>query len=113
MRSRDLAEVVGEVGVGHHDVLAAGSREAGEIGAAVAAPALEDHPRAGRRRKFRAAVLRGVVDDEHLAADPARQQRLAGGTDALLDVLLLVQARDHDRHQRRRSGDALIGRRLE
>ena len=34
---RDLVEVVGQVGVGHHDVAAAGSGEAGQVSAAVAA----------------------------------------------------------------------------
>ena len=45
--ARDLVEVVRQVGVGHHDVAAARGREAGEVGAAVAAPALDDDARAG------------------------------------------------------------------
>ena len=44
---RDLAEVVGEVGVDHDDVVAPRGREAGEVGAAVAAARLVDDHRAG------------------------------------------------------------------
>ena len=42
-------EVVGQIGVGHDDVVAARGREAGEVGAAVAAPRLEHHERSGAR----------------------------------------------------------------
>ena len=65
--ARDLLEVVGEVGVGHHDVLAAGGGEAGEVGAAVAAAALVDDARAGALGEQRRLVLGGVVGDDDLA----------------------------------------------
>ena len=51
--ARDVAEVVGEVGVGHHDVVAGGGREAGQVGAAVAAPRLVHDERAGARARAR------------------------------------------------------------
>ena len=50
--ARDVAEVVGEVGVGHHDVVALRGGEAGAVGAAVAAPRLVHHQ---RRRPPRAS----------------------------------------------------------
>ena len=77
--ARDLAEVVGEVGVGHHDVAAARGGEAGQVGAAVAAPRLVHDARAGRGGELGAAVLGGVVGDDDLAGDaalvPARRAR--------------------------------------
>src|SRR3712207_8304004 len=45
----DLAEVVRQVGVGHHDVAAACGGEARQVGAPVAAPRLAHHPRADRK----------------------------------------------------------------
>ncbi len=73
---RDLVEVVGQVGVDHHDVAAAGGGEAGQVGAAVAAPRL-DHDAARRRAcaSAAAAVRRAVVDDDDLALEPAAFQR--------------------------------------
>ena len=65
--ARDVVEVVGEVGVGHHDVVAARGGEAGQVGAAVAAPRLEHHQRAGVAGQLGAAVVRAVVGDDHLA----------------------------------------------
>ena len=47
---RCLVEVVGEVGVGHQDVLAARCGETGQVGAAVAALGLVDDVRAGGLR---------------------------------------------------------------
>ena len=67
--ARDLAEVVREVGVAHHDVAAARGGEAGEVGAAVAAPRLVHDARAGRRGELGGAVLGGVVGDDDLARD--------------------------------------------
>ncbi len=75
--------------------------EAGEIGAAVAAAGLGDDARAGGGGQRGRVVLGGVVDDEHLAVDRAVLQRAERGGHADLDVLGLVQAGDHDRHQRR------------
>ena len=62
-------EVVREVGVGHHDVAAAGGGEAGQVGAAVAAPRLVDDARAGGGGQLGAAVLGRVVGDDDLAGD--------------------------------------------
>ena len=67
--ARDLVEVVGEVGVGHDDVLAPGGGEAGQVGAAVAAARLVHDPRAGRARQLGAVVLGVVVGDDDLAGD--------------------------------------------
>ena len=67
--ARDLLEVVREVGVDHHDVVAPGLREAGEVGAAVAAPRLVDDPGAGEAGEDAAAVVGAVVDDDHLAVE--------------------------------------------
>ena len=69
--ARDLGEVVREVGVDHHDVVAARSREAREIGVAVAPFRLVHDPRTGRRRERPAAVVRAVVDDDHLRREAA------------------------------------------
>ena len=74
----DLVEVVGEVGVGHHDVRAAGGGEPGQIGAAVAALGFAHDERARGRRQLGAAVVRAVVDDDHLAGDVARRRARAG-----------------------------------
>ncbi len=106
--ARDLAEVVGEIGVGHHDVLAPSGGEARQIGASVAASGLEDDPCAGRLRDLGTAILRVVVDHEHLAVESACLQRGARVADALLDVLLLVQAGDHHGHQGNGSGSLYI-----
>ena len=96
--ARDLAEVVREVGVGHHDVAAARGGEAGQVGAAVAAPRLVDDPRAGRGGQLGAAVLGRVVGDDDLAGDAAAPPAPSSAVrDAALDVRLLVEARDHDR----------------
>ena len=53
----DLGEVVGEVGVAHDDVLAAGGSEAREVGGAVAPAGLGDHVSAGGGRDLGGAVL--------------------------------------------------------
>src|SRR3954453_6772494 len=55
--ARDLAEVVGEVGVGHDDVAALGGGEAGHVGVAVAAAALADEAGAGGERECGRLVL--------------------------------------------------------
>ena len=67
--ARDLAEVVGQVGVGHHDVAAAGGGEAGHVGVAVAAAALVDDAGAGGERERGGVVLGVVVGHDDLAAD--------------------------------------------
>ena len=68
--ARDLGEVVGLVGVAHHDVLAAGGCEAGEVGAAVTLALLVDHPGARLAREVGRAVGGAVVGHDHLATDP-------------------------------------------
>ena len=75
--ARDLGEVVRQVGVGHHDVLAARRAEAGQIGAAVAALGLVDDARSGRRGELGAAVGRAVVGDDDLARDAASRSSAA------------------------------------
>ena len=76
--ARDLLEVVGEVGVGHDDVAAGGGGEAGEVGAAIAAPAFEHDAGAGLFGQARGVVLGVVVGDDDLAADTHRGDRLEG-----------------------------------
>ena len=70
----DLIEVVGQVGVRHDDVVAASRGKPGQICAAVAAAALDDHARACAGGELGAAVLGVVVDDDHLAVQTARGQ---------------------------------------
>ena len=96
--ARDLVEVVGEVGVGHHDVAAAGGGEAGEVRAAVAASRLAS--RRGRRRRRRAR--RSGPPTRCRRRRPRPRCRCSASTraragDAVLDVRRLVQARDDDR----------------
>jgi hypothetical protein len=52
-----LVKVVGQVGIGHQDELAARLVETGQIGASVAATGLEDHACAGRLGEQAAAVV--------------------------------------------------------
>ncbi len=94
----DLLEVVREVRVDHDDVVAAGGREAGEVRAPVPAPGLVHDRRAGGGGELGAAVLRAVVDDDHLAREPAVLEDAARPAHALVDVLLLVETGDHDRN---------------
>ena len=98
--ARDLLEVVGEVGVHHHDVAAARGREAGEVGAAVPALLLAHHDRTRPLRQLGAAVIGAVVGHDHLAADAAGVEPGARQRHARLDVPRLVEAGDHDRDER-------------
>ena len=98
--ARDLAEVVGQVGVRHQDVAALGGAEAGHVGVAVAAAALVDDAGAGGDRDRGAVVVGVVVGDDHLAVDAVLGHGGAGPGDAALDVRGLVEARDHDGEQR-------------
>src|SRR5579862_271976 len=104
----DLSEVVGEIGVGHHHVLAARVSEAREVRAPVAPLRLEHHAGAGLGCELAAAVARAVVDHDHLAWHLARGQGLAGAPDALLNRLGLVQAWDDHRDL----DDRLLGKRV-
>ena len=67
--ARDLIEVVGQVGVGHHDVAAASRREARQIGAPVAALRLEHDVCAGGSRQSRRCRRRSRCRDDDLAVD--------------------------------------------
>ncbi len=71
---RDLLEVVGQVGVDHHEVLAgraARSRRGMRCRSRAAAPRRR---RAGGARELGAAVVGAVVDDDHLAVEPVLAQ---------------------------------------
>ena len=115
--ARDLGEVVGEVGVGHHDVVAARGGEAGEVGAAVAPARLVDD--ASRRRRARARRCRRSEPLSTTITSPEMpfaSSAVPGRAHALLDVLRLVQARDHDRdpwHELRQcaGGEGRLGHR--
>ncbi len=101
---RDVGERIGHVGVEHHDVLAAGGAEAGEVGRAVAAARLVHDTRSGGGGELGAAVIGVVVGDDDLADDPRLVHRGTRAADALLDVLGLVEARDHHRDLHQRCG---------
>ena len=105
----DLGEVVGEVGIGHHDVAALSGGEAAQVGASVAALGLVDDVGARRPGQLGAPVLGVVVGDDHLARQARGIERTPGTSNALLDVLRLVQARDHNRDRRnRRLGEDVL-----
>ena len=97
--ARDLLEVVREVGVDHHDVVALGLCEAGEVGAAVAAPRLVHDPGAGETGEDAAAVVGTVVDDDHFAVELGVVEHAPRRVHALADALRLVQAGDDDRDE--------------
>ena len=63
----NLVEVVGEIRVGHHDVLAPRRREPRQVGAAIAPDRLVNHVCAHRLGQLGAAIVRPVVGDDHLA----------------------------------------------
>ena len=62
-----MLEVVAGVGVGHHDVLAAGGLDAGDERRAVAAGGDVDDARAFDQRDGLRAVSRAVIGDEDFA----------------------------------------------
>ena len=97
-KPRDVGEVIGQVRVGHDDVLALGCGESGEVGAAVTAPLFVDDPRAGLLGQLRAAVGRAVVGDDDLALVAVLAERLPCAP-SCFDRLRLVQAGDHDRDE--------------
>ena len=98
----DLGEVVREVGVGHHDVLAASRGETGQVRAAVAGARLVHDAGAGLLGERAAAVRRVVVGNDDLARKATGLDGCQSALHALLDVLGLVEAGDHDRDLRRR-----------
>ena len=108
--ARDLVEVVGQVGVGHHDVAAARGGEAGEVGAAVAAPALVHDARAGalgqRARESSSESLSATTTSPCM---PIRAIASSAAATQRLDVLRLVEAGDHDRDERRAAPRAQAG----
>ena len=97
---RDVPEVVAQVGIAHHQILAAGRREASQVGASIATLRLGHDPSAGSRGELGAAVLRRVVDNQHLTGESVVGERLDCPFDAGGDVGLFVEARDHHRHGR-------------
>src|SRR3954452_2929482 len=108
--ARDLAEVVGQVGVAHDDVLAASGAEARQVGGAVAAARLVHDARAGLGREARGVVVGVVVGDNNLAWEPGLSERCERAPDDFLDVVALVEAGDHDRDLRRRGRGRWVGR---
>ena len=111
--ARDLVEVVGQVGVGHDDVVAARGGEAGQVGAAVAAARLVHDARAGRRRPARRCRPRSRCRRRRpRPAMPAAVDAGERRCDALLDVLGLVEAGDDDRDLRRRRGSSASRERM-
>src|SRR5258706_5218420 len=91
----DVVEVVGAVGVGEHDDVAADVLEAGDDGRAVAASLLLDDAVTQAPHDLRGAVGGGPVDDEDLVDDIARDL-----PEHRLDGARLVERRDDegDRH---------------
>jgi hypothetical protein len=95
--ARNLLEVVREIGVDHHDVVASSFGEAGEVRTAIAAPRLVYDPRPSQTRENAAAVIGTVVDDDYLSVEIVLVEDASSGVHALADALRLVQTRDHDR----------------
>jgi hypothetical protein len=65
--ARQMFEVVAGVGVGHHNVLAAGGLDAGDQRCAVAAGGDINHARAFRQRNGLRAVDRAIIGDQDFA----------------------------------------------
>ena len=97
---------VGHVGVGPDDDLTLGLLRpdpAHRPGAAVAREVHDPHPREVRFRgpePFQRGVGRGVVHGDQLVRQPAGVHDPADALDLAQDVILLVEAREHDRHVR-------------
>ena len=97
---RGLGEVVGEVAVGHQNVVTVGNRQPCHVRLPVASARLLHHRGAGVSRNGGTPVVRVVVDDDHLAVDPVVVQHHARTGNALLDRVGLVEAGDQDRKLR-------------
>ena len=97
--ARDLVEVVGEVGIRHHDVACRGrrrSRPGRRCRSPGAARARPSAPASGGQ--LGAAVLGAVVGHDDLAGDPVVvQHRLGARVTQSLDRLRLVETGDDDR----------------
>ena len=105
----ELPQRVGLVGVPHHDVVAAGDGEPGEVGAAVARALLAHDDRAVLGGDLGRRIGRGVVDDDHLAGATRLADPLERLVDDLPHRLFLVQAGDDD-GDLGRSGGHLVRR---
>ena len=106
---RDLAEVVGVVGVAHDDVAPARRRDAAEERGAVAALGDGDDARPGPVGDLLRAVGRAVVgDDRPRPRGPRRASASTAAPHAALERLGLVQAGHHDGDEER--AGASIGR---
>ena len=108
--ARDLVEVVGEVGVGHHDVRRRApprSRRGRRCRSRAAARGRRAAPAARARPRCR---RRAVVGDDHLAREAVLGEHEPRLRHALLDVLGLVQARDDDRDAQRDGAGPSAGR---
>ena len=95
-KARDLAKVVGQIGVHHDDVVPVGDVEAGEIRASVTSARLLDDDSSCTARKIPAAVGGAIVHDDDLAGEPALLQHTLRTSDAFHDGLSLVEARNDD-----------------
>jgi hypothetical protein len=95
-----FAEVIGQIGIGHDDVLPSRCRETRQVSVPVASAGFMYDRRPGRSGKFAAVVNRAVVNDNNFAGDPVLLQNADRGLNAPYDVLAFVQARD-DHGERR------------
>src|SRR5439155_9337690 len=107
---RDLLEVVGEVGVGHDHDVAPRRVEPRAQRPSVAAPPLGDDTRARLLGHVGRAVGGPVVDDDDLSRDACAAHRVERFLDAEADGVGLVEARQHDRDERRHPTRRLTGR---
>ena len=93
--ARSVREVVAVVGVGHQNVLAARSEDAGVERSAVTADGYGDEARAVVVRNLLRAIGRAVVSNDDLAGDAIFAQRGVGLVDAGGESLGLIEA-GHD-----------------
>ena len=103
---RQRREVVGAIGVGHHDDVAFRGRESGHVGRAVAAPTFVNDSRAGMRGRIRRPVGRPVIDHDDLAGHPRFVHCGLRFANDRGDAVDLVQAGKHDRDAFAHRGEA-------
>jgi hypothetical protein len=94
---RELAEVVGAVGVTHDHVLAAHVRQGVEVGAAESALGGLEDTRPASQSELGCAVRR-TVDNEHLAHGAGSTQPFVAPSDEFRDGEFFVHRRDKDGH---------------
>jgi len=95
--ARNLStEIVGAIGIPHHDVFAANVGDRVDIGSAQAAFGRLQNPRTACDRNFGGAI-RGTVDDEYFSADPGCRDALFAPCNKLADRDFLVKRRHYDR----------------